>query len=277
MAHSRQSMTDDYSPFEDDYRGFDLRDHDDGQRGPLILALAVGILLIFAAVVWNTYRSGIRAESGGIPVVEAPTTPYKVAYQTEPVVPAVDTQQTTLAVTTLEYSDVDRIPVQNAEFLRGGPPQDLRRGIDDEKDVEADEPVTETKPAPIPAPTQPKPRAAAGRTVTPTGLPAPEPTLIPDASSTQVNTAWQTAGNGAYLVQVGAYRTEAAANRAWISLESDLPAIFGTVGRDVQRADLGAKGIFYRLRANAFPTRSDATEFCEALKKSGKSCIVVSR
>ena len=31
----------DYSPFEDDYRGFDVRE-DDSTRGPLILALAVG-------------------------------------------------------------------------------------------------------------------------------------------------------------------------------------------------------------------------------------------
>ena len=34
---------DEASPFEDDYRGFDIRD-DETARGPLILALAIGVL-----------------------------------------------------------------------------------------------------------------------------------------------------------------------------------------------------------------------------------------
>ena len=68
----------DYSPFEDDYRGFDVRE-DDSTRGPLILALAVGVLLVFGAVVWNTYRQGVRDNGAGIPSVIADKEPYKRA------------------------------------------------------------------------------------------------------------------------------------------------------------------------------------------------------
>jgi hypothetical protein len=33
--------------------------------------------------------------------------------------------------------------------------------------------------------------------------------------------------------------------------------------------------VFYRLRVAAFPTRTAASEFCEALKQVGRDCIVV--
>ena len=43
---------------------------------------------------------------------------------------------------------------------------------------------------------------------------------------------------------------------------------------DIQRADLGAKGIYYRARVGPFPTRSEAIEVCEKLKAAGSTCIV---
>ena len=67
---------DEASPFEDDYRGFDIRD-DETARGPLILALAIGVLLVFGAVVWNTYRQGVRSNGAGLPSVIADAQPYK--------------------------------------------------------------------------------------------------------------------------------------------------------------------------------------------------------
>ena len=66
----------DFASYEDEYRGADIRDDDSG-RGPLILALAIGVLIVFAAVVWNTYRQGVREEDGELPMVMADTEPYK--------------------------------------------------------------------------------------------------------------------------------------------------------------------------------------------------------
>jgi hypothetical protein len=59
MTRSTKAQDYDFGPYEDEYRGFDIRDDDSG-RGPLILVLALGVLLIFAGVVWNTYRQGVR-------------------------------------------------------------------------------------------------------------------------------------------------------------------------------------------------------------------------
>ncbi len=43
---------------------------------------------------------------------------------------------------------------------------------------------------------------------------------------------------------------------------------------EVQEADLGAKGIYYRLKAGAFNTRSEATLLCNDLKALGAGCLV---
>ena len=43
----------------------------------------------------------------------------------------------------------------------------------------------------------------------------------------------------------------------------------------IERADLGARGVFYRLRAGAFGSREGASDFCDAYKSTGGDCIVV--
>ncbi|HAE95069.1 MAG TPA: hypothetical protein DCG65_10935, partial [Hyphomonas atlantica] len=123
----------DYSPFEDDYRGFDVRE-DDSARGPLILALAVGVLLVFGAVVWNTYRQGIRDNGAGIPSVIADKQPYKRAPEDREGVAIPDTDKRFYD----QMDDSERpimsesqvAELENAEdgLLQGGPPIELRPG-----------------------------------------------------------------------------------------------------------------------------------------------------
>lgn len=46
---------------------------------------------------------------------------------------------------------------------------------------------------------------------------------------------------------------------------------------EVEKADLGAKGVFYRLKAGSLPTKADATALCSKLKAAGGSCFVVKK
>lgn len=285
MPRSFAPASDDYSPFEDDYRGFDLRDSDEGQRGPLILLLAVGVLLIFGAIVWNAYRTGYRTSPGGIPVVSAPMQDYKYAYVEPGTENAPTTSPETLAIEQT-FAEIDRLPIETnvteAEFLAGGPPVSIRRGLDEKTEADEEKTAVETAEAPTQTPVtidrsgQPVARGQAGSATRPVGDLLQEPSLIPDITPL-APTSWQIATNGQFLVQVGAFRSEAAASKAWSTLSSRQPELLQPVGYDIQRADLGAKGVFYRLRANAFPTRKDAVEFCDALKSNGESCIVVTR
>ena len=43
---------------------------------------------------------------------------------------------------------------------------------------------------------------------------------------------------------------------------------------EVESADLGAKGTFYRLKAGAFKERQEADKICNSIKTSGGSCLV---
>ncbi len=77
-----------------------------------------------------------------------------------------------------------------------------------------------------------------------------------------------------HYVQLSSQRDEAQAAASLASLQSRYASILGGLNPDIQRADLGAKGIYYRARVGPFPTRPEAIEVCEKLKAAGSTCIV---
>ncbi len=259
----------DQAPFEDDYRGFEL-DEDESARGPLILVLALGVLVIFGGVVWNTYRQGVRPDGAVLPTVLAESPDFK-RVPDDPggeIVPHVDKRF---------YDDMDgrerpvtaepavaRIAVPaSPESLSGGPPTDLRP---------APPPETAQQQAPDDAPGN----GALAETVTdivepaPRPLPAPEP-IVPLVTAPE----FAFAPEGDFFVQLAAFRSDEAAEAAWKRLSESSPELFRDAGKHIQRADLGANGVFYRLRVGRFADKSEAGSFCEALKKNGANCIVV--
>ena len=42
----------------------------------------------------------------------------------------------------------------------------------------------------------------------------------------------------------------------------------------IQEADLGTKGLYYRVRVGPWASRDDAIKVCEALKAAGGNCFV---
>jgi cell division septation protein DedD len=63
------------------------------------------------------------------------------------------------------------------------------------------------------------------------------------------------------------------ANGAWARFRARYPSVAG-LSPEVQRADLGAKGIMYRLRVGPFANRAAATNACVQLKAAGANCFV---
>jgi hypothetical protein len=84
-------------------------------------------------------------------------------------------------------------------------------------------------------------------------------------------------GQGSFVVQLSALRTADAAESAWSQMDLTHPGLLRGVKKDVQRADLGAQGIYYRLRAGYFTERGQANSFCERVKGVGLACMVVVR
>jgi cell division septation protein DedD len=83
--------------------------------------------------------------------------------------------------------------------------------------------------------------------------------------------------DGRYAVQLAALQNEASATRAWERLSSRAPGLFANAQLDIERADLGPRGIFYRLRAGYFADRDNAARFCQRLRQMGQDCIAVAR
>ncbi|MFA7639603.1 MAG: SPOR domain-containing protein, partial [Parvibaculum sp.] len=78
-----------------------------------------------------------------------------------------------------------------------------------------------------------------------------------------------------YRVQLGAFREEALALRAWDEVSTTALAVLNGAGNAIQRADLGDKGVFYRLQAGAFTRIADAKSACKALEQREIACFVV--
>lgn len=126
--------------------------------------------------------------------------------------------------------------------------------IEQSDDYVAQAPVS--KPAPVPAPA----RDVAGKV----------------ASTKPAAGAGAVAATGNKMVQLGAVRSEADAKAEWQRLAKKYPSQLGSLTFSVQKADLGAKGVFWRVRGG--PVSSDVgADICGKLKASGQSCIVVAR
>jgi hypothetical protein len=83
-----------------------------------------------------------------------------------------------------------------------------------------------------------------------------------------------TSAVGGYAVQVTSQRSEAEAEAAYRALQAKYPQELGGHRPLVRRADLGAKGTYYRALVGPFASGEQATELCSKLKAAGGSCIV---
>jgi hypothetical protein len=99
----------------------------------------------------------------------------------------------------------------------------------------------------------------------------------PAGGAPQLPAAPQFAVNGPYVAQLAALQSEAAVDQAWRRLSSRAPQLFAAARLDSQRADLGPRGIYYRVRAGYFADRANAARFCERIRQMGQDCIVTAR
>jgi cell division protein FtsN len=87
----------------------------------------------------------------------------------------------------------------------------------------------------------------------------------------------ESANDGKWQIQLIASRNKAAVEKAWQDLSNKYKDL-QQYSHEVQTSDLGAQGIFYRLRAGAFATRDAAAGVCATLKAKGlNDCIVKER
>jgi cell division protein FtsN len=106
--------------------------------------------------------------------------------------------------------------------------------------------------------------------------PAPAPAAAPArtaAVAPQAPAAASTGGSGSY-VQVSSQRSEGEAQAAFRSLQAKFPDHLGGRQPSIHKADLGAKGTYYRAMVGPFANAGEASQLCSSLKAAGGQCLV---
>lgn len=286
---------------EEDPDTFDATDEEEEEgrgRSPIILILALLVLLGFAAVVWMAYDQGVRqANRGEPPVLAAEEGPVRVA-------PEAPGGQQILHQDKVIYDQVAGETAPTGEQLL--PPAETPKPIP--APVTAAPPTaTPTTDFPISGTTAGKPPAAATSpaTLPPVATPVPEKPVVaspkpapaeaekppaavaaapvkppvteptkpaaPAAATPAPTTATPVSG---WMVQVGAFDQDSLAADAWSRVKSNYGDLLTGLKPDVQTADLGAKGIWYRLRIGPFESKEAAAQLCSQLKARGQDCLV---
>jgi SPOR domain len=296
-------MPTNYEP-TDDVRVFDGGDDDEdveGSRLPLLIVIALLVLAAFGGVVWLAYQRGVQQGHAEVPrVIAADQTPVKV--------PPTSAGGTATPYTGLKIYQQPAPSGEDAAADNAAPapaPAPAANTPAPPPSMPAEVPATTpplkvvSVPAVTPPPAKPQvaPQTApalaseAPEPLPPKGASAPSvpstrPVLPPAAPrvTAQVATApvaatpvaaapvASTAPAGAGLLQIGSYKSEADANTAWAAYKAKHAALLGGTSPNVMQVDLGAKGVWYRLRIVA-GDKSAAASLCDKLKAEGAACI----
>ncbi len=267
--------------FDDEIDELEDFDDEDGEgerglSGLVVLLMGIVMLGALASVVWIAYQYGVRTgeERGSAPYVTADPEPLKIENQIADAAGAADREV---------YDAVTGTLTEPVETIAAGPEEPVERnaagsigaivaqdnpGLADDAVADriaelakADEAAkADSAPAAAPKP-DPKPATAP----TPASVTKPDPAPVAAASS---------ALSGSHLVQVGAFRSQGEADGQWAKMQGKLGAFLDGKGKDVEVADLGPKGTYYRLRVGPFASADDAKTYCAGLKERGTDCLI---
>jgi len=284
---------------------------EEGSRLPLLIVIGLLVFAMFAGVVWLAYTQGVaRGRSDAPRVIQAETGPVKTAPANPG---GTQTPYTGLKIYQSpapadDASDSDSVPP--APTPAGKAAQNAAPAISPSLApiIRPSTPPVETAPkvaaTPTPAPTKlvqtapAKPAPVAAPIDTPAltenrvatkppaslsaAAPAPKPHITkipatdaptpPPAETTETKPAAATSG-GAYLLQIGAYKSEDEATAAWHAYQAKHPVV-GGYESDIKKVDLGDKGTWYRLRVGSFGDKTSANALCDKLKADGGSCFL---
>jgi len=123
-----------------------------------------------------------------------------------------------------------------------------------------------------PIPRRKPARALTAQPVQPASL---QPATRPAVPEKRVQPA--VSGRGRFVVQIASHRRQVDALAEFAGLKRRHPDVIGNYKPSIQRADLGDRGIYYRLRIGPLASKADAANFCESLKTAGKNDCLIRR
>ena len=244
-----------YQPSFEDGPTYDLEDdeiEDARARLPLLIVIAFLVLASFAGVVWLAYNQGLERGLVATPaVIDASATPIR----------------------TLPPEDASGVPYTGLKIYNDPIPPDEE--AETSTLAQAPPPAAPLpQPEPLPAPGQPAEAQPPASASPPPGAsaiapPPPAPVQAPAPATTTASVV-----SGGAVLQVGAYPSEALALEAWVNFQAQHSVIVAGLSRDIQRADLGDSGVWYRVRVGPYTDDAAASAACESLIANGGNCFV---
>tara|TARA_R110000868_G_scaffold877_14_gene6631 strand:+ start:14583 stop:15395 length:813 start_codon:yes stop_codon:yes gene_type:complete len=251
---------DDYAEDDDDYYTYDATDEEDeGRRRPIVILAILALIVVFAGVVFLAYKQGLRQGAlDNPPIIRADNSPAKEA----PVNPG-----------GMQIPHQDRDVYNRLSGSGEQAANDAEHLLPKAEEPLAMDPAPAGKPqsiVPTPEATEVKPAPVSPVISVPAELPKVAETVAP-ATTTKTAPVASSAAAG-YVVQLAAFRDEPSARDAFRKLQGKYPSLT-LLDADIQRADLGDKGIYYRLRAG-YLSKTDAQTLCADLEGKGQACFV---
>jgi hypothetical protein len=245
-----------------------------------VLAATAGlaILGILGAVIWSTWpeERGEALDESNVPIIRADADPYKAAPE-EPGGMDVPNKDSTI-FNTLKggrdqtagaenlFEDGEQ-PIRKEDVFTAetAPPTPDERKLEPAGDKTAE--VKEPEAAPPTAVTAVEP-------VTP-AAPAPE-RPVPEKQEAKKAETVQPAAGGNFYVQLAAVKSETDAKAQWPKYQAKYSGL-SNLSLRVQKADLGAKGTYYRIQGGPV-SEPEARKLCASIntQKAG-SCVVAKR
>ena len=226
-------------------------------RGLIAGLVTVVVLGVFAGGLWFAYQQGLRRGGGSmgaadVPLISADERPTKV----KPENPG-----------GMEVPDRDKLIYTQkrptVEHLLPPPEKPMPR------------PTAPSAAVPSGSPQPPLMTAAAGAS-----NPGPQPQLqqpagkLPAKAGSGAATAAKPEAaqqTGGARIQLASVRSEEAARQEWDRIRRANPDLLGSASANFLRADLGDKGVFYRLQTAPI---ADAERVCVELKWRNIGCII---
>jgi len=227
-------------------------------RGPLLVLV---VMALSAGGLWVAYNNSQTRAPGDVPVIQADQGTTKTRPQ-QPGGMAIPDQDKLVYNQGKGPPQVEKLlPPPEIPLPRPAPSGEAASATPAAPVV----PVTPAVPPPAPPPAAP---ATAAPATTAPGVAAvpPPPAPAPPAPAAAVT---------GYRLQLGALRSEDAARQEWEKLKKAHGDLLGGLNAAWPRADLGERGIYYRIQAGPVGDVAAAEHLCGELKRRNVGCILV--
>ncbi|MDX1485278.1 MAG: SPOR domain-containing protein [Alphaproteobacteria bacterium] len=250
-------------------------------RGKVLGAVvAVAAIAGFAGIAWYATKQGRDDPAAVVPTIRADKAPIKVLPE-KPGGMKVPNQDKLIFMEIDPNAKKDKVerllPPPETPVTKPAPPKAAPAPAQEAAKIEKD-PKATAGAVPMPPPEIEAPPSKAATAKAPERAPKPE--AVPEVPQTTARATPEktpapvTAATG-YRVQLGAVRSKARAVSEATRLTQRHKTVLGKLMVTANRADLGKRGIYYRLQAGPLADRSAAEALCRKLKARKTGCIVV--